>query len=65
MVPTDNFSFDRPVFLQPLWTYCNHDIIECAPFVLSAKVKTAIPSEEPVLFVAAYVLPSDDNSINY
>jgi len=65
MVPTDDFSFDHRVFLQPLRTYCNHDIIECTPIVLSAKVKTAIPSEEQVLFVAAYVLPPDDNSVNY
>ena len=36
MVPTDDFSFYNRVFLQPLGTYCNHNIIECAPFVLSA-----------------------------
>jgi hypothetical protein len=40
-------------------TYCNHGIIKSALYVLSAKVKTAILSEEQVLLVAADVLPPD------
>ena len=65
VVPTDIFSIDRPVFLQPLGVVLKSRYHWMCTICTVAKVKNAMPSEGQVLLVAAYVLPPDDNSVDY